>query len=252
MRDHYVISLTNFFLFARSRVVINQIHLGLINPVVRQSELHVDLRRDFEEAERLKTDPQGHHFRESCTFISKRRNVSSGNRRSPAKQTVQRCYGNTYHLFLGEKKRSDDDSTPAFKPDAYLDLIEKKVEMMYDETSGAPEPVFQSTTQSFSDLKQCTMADLEKIIKTSPVKSCELDPIPTFLPWIPWSSVLLPFIHIMCNKSISTGTLPSSQKRAIVTPRLKKKGMDLGEPSSFRPISNLSLMSKIFEIEDRC
>ena len=39
----------------------------------------------------------------------------------------------------------------------------------------------------------------------------------------------------------------SSQKKAIVTPRLKKKGMDLGEPSSFRPISNLSFMSKILE-----
>ena len=88
------------------------------------------------------------------------------------------------------------------------------------------------------------MADLEKIIITSPVKSCALDPIPTFL-LREFLDELLPFIHIMCSKSISTGTLPSSQKKAIVTPRLKKKGMDLGEPSSFRPISNLSLMSKI-------
>ena len=117
--------------------------------------------------------------------------------------------------------------------------------MVYDETSGAPEPVFQSTSHSFSDLKQCTMVDLENIIKTSPVKSCELDPIPILL--CEFLDQPLPFIHIMCNESISTGTLPSSQKRAIVTPRLKKKGMDLGEPSSFRPISNLSFMSKILE-----
>ena len=36
---------------------------------------------------------------------------------------------------LGREKRSDDDSTPAFKTDAYLDFIEKKVKMVYDETS---------------------------------------------------------------------------------------------------------------------
>ena len=74
--------------------------------------------------------------------------------------------------------------------------------MVYDETSGAPEPVFQSTTHSFSDLKQCTMADLENVIKTSPAKSCELDPIPTFL-LCEFLDQLLPFIHIMCNKSIN-------------------------------------------------
>ena len=125
-------------------------------------------------------------------------------------------------------------------------LKKKKVKMVYDETSGAPEPVFQSTTHSFSDLKQCTIEDLKKIIISSPVKSCELDPIPTFL-LREFLDELLPFIHIMCHKSVSTGTLPSSQKRAIVTPRLKKKGMDLGELSSFRPISNFSFMSKILE-----
>ena len=58
---------------------------------------------------------------------------------------------------------------------------------------------------------------------------------------------LLPFILQLCNKSLSTGTLPPSQKRVIVMPRLKKKGMDLSDPGSFRPISNLSFLSKILE-----
>ena len=38
--------------------------------------------------------------------------------------------------------------------------------------------------------------------------------------------------------------LPASQKKAIVTPRLKKVENELG---SFRPVSNLSSMSKIIE-----
>ena len=34
----------------------------------------------------------------------------------------------TLIICFGREKRSDDDSTPAFKPDAYVDFIEKKVE----------------------------------------------------------------------------------------------------------------------------
>ena len=34
-------------------------------------------------------------------------------------------------FFLGREKRSDDDSTPAFKPDVYLDFIEKKVKTVH-------------------------------------------------------------------------------------------------------------------------
>ena len=37
------------------------------------------------------------------------------------------------------------------------------------------------------------------------------------------------------------------QNLVILTLRLKKKGMDLNEPSSFRPISNLSFLSKVLE-----
>ena len=147
---------------------------------------------------------------------------------------------------LGRNERFEENSSPSFKPDAYLDFIERKVRMVYDETSGAPQPAFRNTTHSFSDLQLCSMEDLEAIIKSSPTKSCDLDPIPTFL-LKEFLDQLLPFILLMCNKSLSTGTLPPSQKRAIVMPRLKKKGMDLSDPGSFRPISNLSFLSKILE-----
>ena len=63
---------------------------------------------------------------------------------------MERCYKNSPKMLwkhlssvLGREKRSDVDSNPAFRPDVYLDFIEKKVKMVYDETSGAPEPVFQ-------------------------------------------------------------------------------------------------------------
>ena len=147
---------------------------------------------------------------------------------------------------LGQKERSEDNSSLSFKPDAYLDFIERKVRMVYDETSGAPQPAFRETTHSFFGSAAVYHGGPGSDHQIFPTKSCDLDPIPTFL-LKEFLDQLLPFILILCNKSLSTGTLPPSQKRAIVMPRLKKKGMDLSEPCSFRPISNLSFLSKILE-----
>ena len=124
---------------------------------------------------------------------------------------------------LGRNERFEENSSPSFKPDAYLDFIERKVRMVYDETSGAPQSAFRNTTHSFSDLQLlCSMEDLEAIIKSSPTKSCDLDPIPTFL-LKEFLDQLLPFILLLCNKSLSTGTLPPSQKRAIVNAEVEKE-----------------------------
>jgi len=51
----------------------------------------------------------------------------------------------------------------------------------------------------------------------------------------------------MCNASLREGVLPVSQKTAIVTPVVKKPGLDPDEPQSYRPISNLTFVSKIIE-----
>jgi hypothetical protein len=41
--------------------------------------------------------------------------------------------------------------------------------------------------------------------------------------------------------------LPTDSKRAIVRPLLKKSSLDPNDPSSYRPISNLSFVSKVVE-----
>ena len=59
--------------------------------------------------------------------------------------------------------------------------------------------------------------------------------------------IVLPFITAMCNKSLQEGRLPSSQRHAIVTPILKKTGLDAGNVVNYRPISNLTYISKLVE-----
>jgi len=46
---------------------------------------------------------------------------------------------------------------------------------------------------------------------------------------------------------LSQGRLPVSQKHAIVTPLLKKMGLDPSDMNNFRPVSNLSFISKVVE-----
>jgi len=57
--------------------------------------------------------------------------------------------------------------------------------------------------------------------------------------------VHLPYISRMVNTSLSKDRLPVSQKHAIVTPLLKKPGLDSSDMNNFRPVSNLSFISKV-------
>ena len=81
---------------------------------------------------------------------------------------------------------------------------------------------------------------------SSPIKSCSLDPVPTFL-LREFIDVLLPFVTRMVNASLQQGRLPDSQKHAMVRPLLKKPGLDTADMNNYRPVSNLSFMSKLIE-----
>ena len=80
-----------------------------------------------------------------------------------------------------------------------------------------------------------------KLIQSSPNKNCTLDPFPT---WMikQYASELVPFITVYCNTSLRDGSFPVSQKNAIVTPVL-----DAHAAANYRPISNLSYLSKLLE-----
>jgi len=51
----------------------------------------------------------------------------------------------------------------------------------------------------------------------------------------------------MANLSFTQGLFPGTFKTAQVLPLLKKPGMDKDELDSYRPISNMSTISKILE-----
>jgi len=58
---------------------------------------------------------------------------------------------------------------------------------------------------------------------------------------------LAPFFLYLFNRSLSEGYIPVSQKRAVVFPTLKKPNLDTSLSQNYRPISNLSFLSKTVE-----
>ena len=46
---------------------------------------------------------------------------------------------------------------------------------------------------------------------------------------------------------MSTGHFPSTFKEAFITPAIKKPGLDVTNAQSYRPISNISVVSKLLE-----
>jgi len=52
---------------------------------------------------------------------------------------------------------------------------------------------------------------------------------------------------VLFNRSLSAGHFPSAFKQAFITPALKKPGLDAAKVLSYRPISNLPVVSKLLE-----
>ena len=72
------------------------------------------------------------------------------------------------------------------------------------------------------------------------------NPIPTSLVLDCISVLLTPITNIL-NYSLQEGSFPSCFKTAHVTPLLKKAGLDTNILNNYRPVSNLSYISKVIE-----
>ena len=90
-----------------------------------------------------------------------------------------------------------------------------------------------------------TEKEITVIIKQMKTKSCELDDLPTdilkhILPTV------ISLITKIINMSLESGEFSESWKVAVVRPLLKKLGLALIMPN-YRPVSNLSFISKVVE-----
>ena len=102
-----------------------------------------------------------------------------------------------------------------------------------------------SVSAELSKFKLLDKTDVKSIITGLSTKSCCLDPIPTGL-LKSCLDVLVDPIKDIVNSSLEHGEFPNCWKCATVIPLLKKAGLDL-VCKSYRPVSNLSFVSKVVE-----
>ena len=107
-------------------------------------------------------------------------------------------------------------------------------------------PEHQSQISPLSSFRETSEDELTMLIHKSPTKSSSLDPIPTWLlkKCLPG---FLPILTRLINSSLSSGCVPTSLKKAVIRPLLKKVSLDSEVLKNYRPVSNLSFLSKLLE-----
>ncbi len=95
-------------------------------------------------------------------------------------------------------------------------------------------------------LQEVTNEEVINVTKSLVNKQSILDPIPCYL-FKEILSSILPTIVCIVNCSFQLGRFPSMLKLSLVTPVLKSDNLDSDILNNYRPISSLSIVSKIIE-----
>ena len=124
----------------------------------------------------------------------------------------------------------------------------------FDSTSGSSRPhtdpwYDEECREAKMECSRCFLLfcfDVTSLIRKAPLKQYALDSIPT---WLLKNCIdlLAPYITSVFNITLSSGYVPSSFKQAFITPLLKKNGLEETIVGNYRPVSNLSVLSKTLE-----
>ena len=91
---------------------------------------------------------------------------------------------------------------------------------------------------AFSSFAPVNAQNIEKLIRASKNKTCDLDPLPTHI-LKDCLDVLITTITCLVNYSLHEGSVPDGFKLAHVIPLLKKPTLDKNIQNNYRPVSNI-------------
>lgn len=141
---------------------------------------------------------------------------------------------------------------PKALAEEFAEFFRDKIQKVNDQislnvdTSPHVSAVHPPTTSSLENWNVLTSDDIMQVVMASRTRSCDLDPLPTSLLKTHINELIMCITSII-NTSFSTGQFPSHLKHAIITPIIKKPKLDLNLLSNYRPISNISFLSKVLE-----
>jgi hypothetical protein len=114
--------------------------------------------------------------------------------------------------------------------------------------AGGLPPTFSAALPSsrLTVFRRITVNDVISAIRRLPDKSCAADAFSAnHLKLV--TDLIAPFLTELFNLSLSAAAMPKVLTSAVITPLLKKADQDAGDPRSYRPTSNLLIVSKLPE-----
>ena len=197
-------------------------------------------------------DPEEHNRYK--TSRNNYRQHLDNNKRRHLSEAIQAAKGDPKKLFsitLGLMGKVAENPLPSCTSDAALaedfaEFFVNKIERIRSDLIHTPpfEPVARCTT-SLPSFQPLSETSVNRLIKLSKPTTCLLDPLPTKLVK-EHIHLFTPAITKIVNNSLSSAHFYDEWKSAVVTPLLKKRGLETIK-TNYRPVSNLSFVSKIAE-----
>ena len=204
---------------------------------------YVNLRDEYTRLEFIK---RSDHHRESLK-------ASSGDTKTLYKK-LNRLLGNESHdlpRHTDSCKLSEDfkdffaEKVNKIRSDIFLEENEMAPDLQVGEMLSWDQET-PDLNCGFDSFAAVTPKDIKELVSKMSNKFCCLDPIPTFLLKTCVDELTPILLHIL-NTSVTTGCFPAGMKNAVIKPTLKKDNADSDMLSNYRPVSNLTAVSKLLE-----
>ena len=167
----------------------------------------------------------------------------------------RQLFGIVNHLLGHEKQIAYPQHTDSFTlASLFNNYFITKIADIRKEFSGLESDVVQMSMPDFnvhhshttlSNFTPTTTDEVQQLLSKMNKTTCKLDPFCTSI-IMQHSHFILVYVHLI-NLCFSTGIFPTGFKSAVVKPLLKKPTLDYEVLKNFRPISNLTFVSKLIE-----
>ena len=159
------------------------------------------------------------------------------------------------HIFFHKKTNNilPDSSCNTKLASSFNDFFISKIAKIRDTLLSAkpdsnihPEPTPPAAPNPLLTFSQILESNVLELTRSSPSKSCDLDPCPTQIVKDS-ADIVVGSITMIINLSLAEGKFPDTFKITHVTPLLKETSPDRNELSNFRPVSGMNFVSKLIE-----
>jgi len=145
---------------------------------------------------------------------------------------------------FAERLVHSKNADPHFTSNEFATFFHNNVKTIRDPTAGSEYPSI--ILSNYCSYISYWPGYQSSAMGRCPSKQCVLDHVPTWLiKSLP--DVFTPISTKILNASLASSQFPTAHQHAVVTHILKKPSLDPAQLSNYRPLSNLSFVSKLLE-----